>query len=332
VNLTVIVTSALLLSAAVYAEDQKRGGPAPPTFGEVAPFLGTWYAVIDNCDTCDPRGGPELDIDFITVKLEGKDVTVTKRLQVWASYQGWKSQVTSKEVSIDGDTLRYHWKSGKYNGDTELTIKSSGVLWLKGGVSGLYNAAGFVASVYSDDPDPLREVMAQRPTSAGLLSQLVGAMAQAPLPQARVPRQQAPPTIPASSPGTQQAGDPTSQQRPQDSGTRQPGAEGGSAVASGPGPVASPTCVSVQKNPDGSGSWGILNRCDYAIEVQFCVQNAKSSLSCQSSPAGGQTGVKAKGFEYALPFYGEEGEGTVIFAACIAPAVPMNWQATMASR
>ncbi len=97
------------------------------------------------------------------------------------------------------------------------------------------------------------------------------------------------------------------------------------------GTAASPACVNVQRAPDGGG-WGFANRCNYDINIQFCVENPNSSLSCQSGTHGGLTDVKANGFEYALPNYEDEGRGEVLFAVCFAPATPTRWHDSWNSR
>jgi len=192
-------------------------------------------------------------------------------------------------------------------------------------------------TVFSRDPGAVKEALARFPKHNAvleILNDISGALAQVQVPAATPP----PATSAPSGDNTQypsggsrsggvgqpQSGGTTSQRAPQTAG-QQSGAGGGTALSSGtPAPL---TCVSVERAAGTTGDvWGLRNRCNYDIEVRFCVQNPKSSLSCQASGAGGETSIRANAFEYALPFYGEEGQGVVLFAPCIAPAVPVNWE------
>jgi len=328
------VASALLFATAGAAGAQKKGSPTPLSADAVNQFLGSWYSVPYDCGDCSPEGLPMTEVATVIVSQDSKGLSVALRDESWAGRMGLNgypevghssSHSMTTDLTLVGDGLRCLIK-GK--GEVVLRRITADTLQVevhqldKKTIGG---AGSSGTSTYTNDPAPIKEAIARHPGGGGafgLLSEVLGGLAQMPVPQTRIPPQPAPSSQPQSTqsryPGAQPAGGAPTQQQ-------QAGAGAGAAAPSGT--PASPACVSVQRAPGASGDvWGLANRCNYDVEVRFCVQNQKSSLGCQETTQGGETGIKANGFEYALPFYADEGRGEVIFAACIAPAVPANWE------
>jgi hypothetical protein len=102
----------------------------------------------------------------------------------------------------------------------------------------------------------------------------------------------------------------------------------GPALAGKPAPAG---CVEVTVERIGSlgntlAGGELINHCDRDLNIQYCVQNAGSKYSCEST-GGGMVSVEAKGRVLNIPGY-HQAPGKVIFGACFSPDFPANWHST----
>jgi hypothetical protein len=139
-------------------------------------------------------------------------------------------------------------------------------------------------------------------------------------------------------PSEQQAGTTDPQPRPQypsgqtvDSG---PDALISSSSSAGPSsPSVHPVnaasynrCITVVEQQNGSV--GLMNGCDQALNVRYCIANPKNNVfDCDNTnTAGGMSNTSANGGFAWIPLYKESGGGQVYFGACAPPASPLNWR------
>jgi len=356
------LAGALVLVASVSVAAQKKGDPPPLSADAFAPFLGSWYSVPYDCDDCAPWGLPMTEVATVIVSQDSKGLSVALRDEGWTGRMGvngypevghYSSHSTTTDLTLVDDGLRCLIK-GK--GEVMLRRITADKLQVEVHPLDKKTIGGAVStgtSTYTNDPAPIKEAIARHPGGGGafgFLSEVLGGLAQMPVPQARIPQQtaSAPPAqpetpAPAQSryPGVQTAGGAASQPQPQypvpqpvGGATSQQQQSGGVSSSSSEGPSSSAAhpvdagdfnrCISVQEQPNGNV--GLVNRCNQNMNVHFCVANANYPMGLNCASGGGLDSASANGGFLWLPDYRNSGGGRIYWGACAAPTYPQDWQ------
>lgn len=92
---------------------------------------------------------------------------------------------------------------------------------------------------------------------------------------------------------------------------------------------AIPPSQCITLNDLNNGGVALKNTCNAKLNVTFCVENTNSSFNCKRNGkgyfSGGGSYLISPGNQQPIPFYRNDGGGTVRWAACLDTESINNW-------